>query len=264
MFPIVSWDDRMGDWQKTMREDWDAMASQNAHYYVLSWKEFADPGRIDEERFFATGRVVVDDMLSSLHIVPRRQWKVLEVGCGLGRLTRRLAELAPDTTGVDVSPQMIERARRLNPELQFQVVSGVDLSLFADCTFDLVFSFIVFQHVPSSRITLNYVSEIARVLKPGGLAAFQAPTTLVSPWRRLLSWNFQRSRHRDPHHDRASFRGSWLHSGELQVHAASVGLHAEVVLFEGTQYTYFRLRKLDRGVQPDSDLARMRAEAQPD
>ena len=55
----------------------------NAHYYVLSWKEFADPGRIDEERFFATGRVVVDDMLSSLHIVPRRQWKVLEVGCGL-------------------------------------------------------------------------------------------------------------------------------------------------------------------------------------
>jgi SAM-dependent methyltransferase len=242
-----------------MRADWDAMASQNAHYYILTWQEFADPDAIDEQRFFATGRAVVDDMLACLHVVPAPDWKVLDIGCGIGRLTRRLAEIAPDTIGVDVSPRMVDRARRLTPHLRFEVVSGDDLSGFAANTFDLVFSFVVFQHVPSHRITLRYVSEMARVLKPGGLATFQAPTTLSSPLRRLLNWRRPKP-HRDPNQARASFRGSVLHRGELQKHGASVGLLTEVVLFEGTPYTYFRLRKL-AGAVPSCSLEELRGHA---
>jgi len=249
------------EWQKAMREDWDAMASQNAHYYVLTWEDFADPARIDENRFFDTGRAVVDDMLSALHISPRREWKVLEIGCGLGRLTRRLAALAPDTIGVDVSPAMVEKARRLTPSIRYDVVSGVNLAAFADSTFDLVFSFIVFQHLPSAQLTLNYVSEMARVLKPGGLVAFQVPTTLVSPWRSRLTWTRRRQRHRDPNVDRPSFRGSLINSTLLQKHAESVGLYAEVVLFPGTPYTYYRMVKVDAGTPAHTDLARLRTGA---
>jgi SAM-dependent methyltransferase len=247
-------------WQKTMREDWDAMASQNAHYYVLTWDDFADPERIDETQFFDTGRAVVDNMLEALHITPRREWKVLEIGSGLGRLTRRLAELSPDTIGVDVSPAMVEKARRLTPSIRFDQVSGVNLAGFADSTFDLVFSFVVLQHLPSARLTLNYVSEMARVLKPGGLAAFQAATTLSSPWRSRLTWSGRR-RHRDPNIDRPSFRGSVVDTGVLQKHAESVGLYGEVVLFAGTPFTYYRMLKVSADMPAHSDFARLRTAA---
>jgi trans-aconitate methyltransferase len=89
--------------------------------------------------------------------------RVLDVGCGTGQLTARLAELGADVLGIDVSPAMVEAARRAYPGLDFEVRNV--LALEAKGEFDLVFS----------NATLHWVSppeeaarRIGATLKPGG------------------------------------------------------------------------------------------------
>jgi SAM-dependent methyltransferase len=230
-------------WQNLMRRDWDALARANSRYYVFTSDDFRDPHKGDDERFFATGRVDVDDVLAALHVAPNPGWSVLDIGCGPGRLTRRLNELFGSATGVDVSGEMIAKAQALNPHVQFLQTSGSDLREFHDTQFDLVFSFIVLQHLPRRGLVFAYLSEIARVLKPEGLALIQIPTSFYPRWKRLY-WSIGRTRHSDRNRERRSFRGTCLSAGEVQRHVAALGLIPEVVLYEGTGYTYFRLAKL--------------------
>jgi SAM-dependent methyltransferase len=71
---------------------------------------------------------------------------------------------------------MIAEARqRLGryPNVVLHIGSGSDLAFLPDEQFDLAFSYIVFQHIPSRGIIENYVRETARVLKPGGVFKFQ-------------------------------------------------------------------------------------------
>ena len=99
-------------------------------------------------------------------------WKVLEIGCGVGRLVKPLRDLFAEVDGVDIAANMIEFARqyladgRQNGRLL--VNSGSDLCELASERYDLVFSMIVFQHIRSAAVVRGYFNEIFRVLKPGG------------------------------------------------------------------------------------------------
>ncbi|MFN6560176.1 MAG: class I SAM-dependent methyltransferase [Nostoc sp. ChiSLP01] len=94
---------------------------------------------------------------------------ILDIGCGTGRLLGRLATKFPDLrgTGLDLSSNMLRMARLTNrhhPRLIF--IEGKAESLpFADGQFDAVFSTISFLHYLEPQ---QVVSEIARVLSPGG------------------------------------------------------------------------------------------------
>ncbi|MBU0551373.1 methyltransferase domain-containing protein [Myxococcota bacterium] len=91
----------------------------------------------------------------------------LEVGCGTGLILRGLAREARHAIGVDISGGMLKqaRARGLN------VVQGSATELpFADASFDAVVSFKVLAHVEDIRAAL---SEVGRVLRPGGFAALE-------------------------------------------------------------------------------------------
>lgn len=93
--------------------------------------------------------------------------RVLEVGCGSGHLTRRLAERGVDIIGVDANPQAGEvsgsdRVRTMHAE-------ALD---FDDDTFDAIVSVHAIEHIPALEVAL---SEMARVLKPGGQALFIYP-----------------------------------------------------------------------------------------
>jgi ubiquinone/menaquinone biosynthesis C-methylase UbiE len=114
---------------------------------------------------------------------------VLDVGCNTGYGTVRLVGAARSITGVDVSPAAIEAARtRAGAEsIEFRVVDGKGLP-FPDASFDLVTSFQVFEHVVD---TDSYLSEIKRVLRPGGRALFTTPNAAIrldpgmTPWNRF-------------------------------------------------------------------------------
>src|SRR5215470_16907604 len=94
-----------------MRRDWDARARQNARYYVST-------GRQDwsDEEFFAAGeRAVAEDILTDMQNICQgkdpKAMRVLEIGCGAGRITRALAGLFGEVHAVDVSGEMIARAQ---------------------------------------------------------------------------------------------------------------------------------------------------------
>jgi len=89
-----------------MRDFWDAKARENALYFVNNELDFSDP---DEARFWASGLEVLETLLGLFDLSIRPTDRVVEIGCGVGRITRPLAQRANQVTGVDVSPEMLRQ-----------------------------------------------------------------------------------------------------------------------------------------------------------
>src|ERR1700690_1191454 len=162
-----------------MHDDWNARARSDAKYYVAFGRR-----NQDEEEFFATGRGLALGLSEQfLRLPPRpapRCRRALEIGCGLGRLMRPLSANVGEIHGIDVSDQMVHGAReRLRNFSNAHVhhSSGADLGGFANESFDFVYSYAVFQHIPSREVIFGYMREACRVLTPGGVFWFQANST---------------------------------------------------------------------------------------
>ena len=159
-----------------MRQDWDQRARENARYYVNT----ASSQWTDEE-FFASGeRTVAEEILTDLGNICQGkepgQMRVLEIGCGAGRVTRALARLFGEVHAVDVSGEMVQLARKAEgdyPKASVYQNNGRDLSVLPELQFDFAFSSIVFQHIPSREVIESYVREVSRLLRPGALFKFQ-------------------------------------------------------------------------------------------
>ncbi|EQM68739.1 class I SAM-dependent methyltransferase [Pseudomonas tohonis] len=93
---------------------------------------------------------------------------VLDVGCGIGNYHALLAPHFRRLSGVDVSSDCIAMARHRNAGVDYEVYDGERLP-YADASFDVVYTICVMHHV-SPSLWQNFVSEMRRVLRPGGLA----------------------------------------------------------------------------------------------
>ena len=159
-----------------MRADWDQRARENARYFIATANE-----DWSEEEFFQSGRInVSDEVLTDMGNVCQgkdpKQMKVLEIGCGAGRITRALAEIFGEVYAVDVSGEMVEQARhslRDVPNAHVFQNSGADLRILGDIQFDFAFSYIVFQHIPSHAVIESYLNDVHLVLREGALFKFQ-------------------------------------------------------------------------------------------
>jgi len=158
------------------KSKWNGLAEKNARYFVLS-----DQGeQIGEEEFRAAGlrdfeRYIAQDSLLLKELAPFASRTVLEIGCGLGRISDPLSTHFQDVTGLDISEEMIRRARQRlgeRPNLKLLPTNGVDYPV-ADGSIDFVFSYIVFQHMPSREVIQGNLREVSRVLKRGGIAKIQ-------------------------------------------------------------------------------------------
>jgi SAM-dependent methyltransferase len=171
---VVTFDD--------VRRDWTELGEQDP-----LWAVYVAPGtrggRWDVEEFFATGRAEVDQSLqhlTSLGLVTGTT-DALDFGAGVGRLSNALAAHFDRVTGVDVSPTMLEQARRLDRSqgrITFHLNDKPHLGDFADESVDLVYSSLVLQHLPRD-LAETYLREFVRLLRPGGVAVVQvvsAPT----------------------------------------------------------------------------------------
>ncbi len=152
-----------------MREHWDAFAREDAMFYVASNRE-----NWTREDFLEQGRGQVEEVMSWLDPKAPRE-RMLEVGCGVGRMIVHFARFYERADGVDVSPEMISQARaiRLPGNVHLDTVSGSDLAQFQDGAFDLVFTFQVLQHIPHEDTIAGYLREMKRVLRPGGRVVAQ-------------------------------------------------------------------------------------------
>jgi SAM-dependent methyltransferase len=149
-----------------MRADWNRRAGQDANYFVAFGRR-----EQEDEEFFSTASDVVRKLESNLKRLRSRE-AALEIGCGPGRLMRPMSRHFGEIHGVDVSDEMIRLAReRLRGvgNAHPRHSSGSDLAGFADETFDYVYSYAVFQHIPSREVVFGYLREARRVLKTGGI-----------------------------------------------------------------------------------------------
>ncbi|MCC7236966.1 MAG: class I SAM-dependent methyltransferase [Bryobacterales bacterium] len=163
-----------------MRRDWDERARENARFYVNTERE-----DWTDEQFIASGeRTVAEEILTDMGNICQgkdpKQMRVLEIGCGAGRVTRALAGVFGEVHAVDISGEMIARARAFladRPNAHAYQNNGTDLGVLnphvADGSVDFAFSTIVFQHIPSREVIENYVREVSRLLRPGALFKFQ-------------------------------------------------------------------------------------------
>ena len=232
-----------------MREFWDARAREDPFYFVDNRLEYGHP---DAERFWAGGAEALDGILAQLGAEIGAGDEVVEIGCGIGRITRPLAERGGSVRAIDVSPAMLERARALNPGLgnvRWLLGDGRSLAGVNSASADVCFSFIVFQHLPREEMTLAYVREIGRVLRPGGWAAIQVSTDPAvhrrpPAGRRLLARIREKAR-RGPRGQRdPSWLGSAVELDRLVEAASEAGMAVERVAGEGTQYCLVLLRRL--------------------
>ena len=126
--------------------------------------------------------------------------RILELGCGTGLILQRLAPLASEAVGIDVSPGMIAKARERGLDVRVGSVTDLDLD---DDSFDLVYSFKVLAHV---RDIERALSEAVRVTRPGGHLLLE----LYNPWSlRYLAKRVARPGKISPHRTEAEMYTRW-------------------------------------------------------
>ena len=230
-----------------MRDYWDDRAVENAPWYVDTSIAYDNP---DMERFLDAGRQIVDAAFVSAPVQPAGRELAVEIGPGLGRVALAMAGHFDRVIGIDVSKEMVERARRLvtNPAVTFVVGDGASLQPLADGSADLVYSFTVLQHIPKVSVVQGYVTEAARVLRPGGVTALQwnnDPHPLRWKTNAALSSVGHRlglPSRRDNRNARAFF-GSRVPTSRMAAAMRASGLVVEGTRDEGTLFAWIWARK---------------------
>lgn len=100
------------------------------------------------------------------HLEPKA--RILDYGCGYGRVTALLCEQDYTATGVDSAEAMIDKAWRLHPHLSFQKINPPHVP-FSDGFFHAAVLFAVLTCIPSDYDQKATIDELARVVRPGGL-----------------------------------------------------------------------------------------------
>ena len=146
-------------------------AHDNAQSLDLLYEQRKDPWGLNSPHF----RYQQIKYATMLSLLPSRRYKrALDLGCGLGNLTRRLGKHADQVLGIDVSHVAIAQAARETTEqrnLQFQQGDALNLSRELDNNFDLVvIADTLYYLSPLSEEVLRVVSErVAQLLVPGGI-----------------------------------------------------------------------------------------------
>lgn len=161
------------EWRKWGRDD--------PFYGVASWegRQRGGANPWTAEDFYALGQSDWADFC--------RRWvnygidlgRVVDIGCGAGRLTKYMAADFSHVVGVDVSGDMLEVARSHIPESNVELRLGDGVTLPVEtATVDGAFSAHVFQHFDSLALARANFSEVARILKPGGTMMVHLPVVL--------------------------------------------------------------------------------------
>jgi len=165
-----------------MKEDWDARARKNPLWYIAC--DDAD----NEAVFQASGRRDAAFLLERIDSLLPSHERVLEIGCGIGRLLAHMTPQFRELFGVDISGEMVRQGReRLGhlPKVTLVEIDGNGNLPFEEGMFDFCYSFITFHHIPEKRIVVRYIDEAKRVLRSGGIFRFHLFARLEGAWQAI-------------------------------------------------------------------------------
>jgi len=144
-----------------------------------------------------------------LYLQKHNAQKVLDVGCGSGRLIAYLRRHKYTTFGVDSAPEAVTMARRYNPRHSIHLASGLKLP-FKKNSMDAVLAISVIEHIDKNK-TQAFLKEIKRVLTPHGVVFLVTPN-YAAPWRMLQGKHW--FGYSDPTH--VVFFTPWSLAGKLR------------------------------------------------
>lgn len=121
--------------------------------------------------------------------------RALDFGCGTGRSTRFLRECGFDTTGLDISEEMVRLARQADPGGDYLVVQGDDFGRLEAGTVDVVLAAFTFDNIPPARKP-PLLEGLRRLLTPGGriLVLVSSPEIYTHEWASFSTLPFPGNR----------------------------------------------------------------------
>jgi SAM-dependent methyltransferase len=230
-------DTELEDLKGQMKRDWNERAREDAKWFINSIRR----GQTEEE-FDNNGRVEVGLLVKA--DLPILVWgrdpgslRALEIGCGVGRMTKHLAGIFGEVHGTDVSSEMILQGRerlRSYHNIHLHETNGSDFAEFPDEHFDFIFSSYVFQHVPSKEIILSNIREAYRLLKPDSIFKFIVSSVVNQELMQI---------------PKDTWLGATLSEQEICQIAQGLGARLTGLTGVGTQYCWILLRKPSREVK---------------
>jgi len=118
--------------------------------------------------------------------------KAVDFGCGTGRSTRFLQRLGFDVVGVDISEDMIKKAKKLDPKGDYRLTKDDDFSQFDDNAYDLVLSVFTFDNIPMMENKVRIFRRLGRLLKNEGriISVVSSPEIYVHEWASFSTKDF--------------------------------------------------------------------------
>ena len=192
----------------SLRDFWTAEKLDEAGRRVAASISNEDQKKVD------AGTSAINKILDG--IPHQKDWRVLEIGCGFGRIVKPMCEIFDIVDGVDISETILKRAKEylcgLHGVGELRLNNGYDLQPAQDNTYNLVYSVLVFQHIRSASVIRSYLKETARVLKPEGYFRLQ-----VHKWKETFG-------HYDNESDKAIWGGNAYTEEEITSLVADAGM----------------------------------------
>jgi SAM-dependent methyltransferase len=167
--------------KETIKSFWNQAADENPQWYISSYGSY-DADRNPDE-FWASGRAIWTDIKRVSGYLPSPGHQVVEIGCGIGRVTRAIAPEVGGVIALDISEKMLAMARKANlSNVDFRPAEGFALPGIPDESVDLSLAYCVFQHLPTLEALKSYLSEMRRITKRKGMIAFTLSERDWSTW----------------------------------------------------------------------------------
>ena len=171
---------------------------------VFSWVRMAfsncyqDAARADayaQLEFANTYYLACRDLpeLIRLHVSGTR---AIDFGCGTGRSTRFARQLGLDVVGVDIAPEMIAKARQVDPGGDYRLIKDDDLSQFQAGKYDLVLSIFTFDNIPGFDTKVRLFHDLGALLNASGkmINLVSSPEIYTHEWASFSTRDYPENR----------------------------------------------------------------------
>jgi SAM-dependent methyltransferase len=238
--------------QKNYKSFWNDKAATPDSAFI------AVDGSTNEETARLTGTYSGHQVSAALDLKPAD--RVLELGCGVGRIGREIAPRVAHWEGVDISSNMIEVAReRLAqfPNVGFTELSRSSLQPLPDASFDKAYCVAVFIHMDKEDFFL-YLQDMARVLKPGGLLYFDTWNMASEVGWRRYAVEIEQHRHADHSKRKDVARNQFSSPQEVAIYLDRAGFDQILMLSDSPWVQAIGVR---RGSGANLEALREKAQA---